>query len=73
MELVDCKILEAWTIIAIYDTATNINLVREDWAMDAGLDGVPVTKTIETAGGGSKQWQSKMYSILLVRSDQERL
>ena len=71
VELEDCKMLKAQTIIALYDTATNINLVREDWARDAGLDGVPVTKTIEMASGGSKQWQSKIYSIPLVKRSGE--
>ena len=56
VQLVDCK-LEARTLIVFYDTGANLNMVHEEWEVDAGLDGIPVEKTIETSGGGTRKWK----------------
>ena len=66
VEVVDCK-LEARTLVVFYDSGAIPNMVREEWVQDAGLHGVPITKTIETAGGGTKKWLSHTYSIPLLK------
>ena len=52
-------------LVAFFDLGSNINIVRTGWAEAAGLQGIPVTRTVYTAGGDCKEWDTKLYGVPL--------
>ena len=70
VQLVDCK-LDIKTLIAFFDSGSNINMVRDRWVEAARLEGVPIEKVVQTAGGDCRHWNTKMYSIPFVKNNGE--
>ena len=49
-----------------YDPSSNVNLVRRQFAEEAGWKGRPVLQTLQTTGGQIKAWQTEAYHVPLV-------
>ena len=56
-------------LTAFFDAGSNIHLVRRAFAEEAGWVGTPVRQSITTTGGVTKDWDTTLYSVPLVRSD----
>ena len=49
-----------------YDPGSNVNLVRKQFAKEAGWKGRPVLQSLYMTGGQVKAWQTKAYHVPLV-------
>ena len=49
-----------------YDPGSNMNLVRRQFAKEAGWKGRPVLQTLQMTRGQIKAWQTEAYHVPLV-------
>lgn len=52
-----------------YDPGSNVNLVRKQFAKEAGWKGRPVLQSLQTTGGQVKAWKTEAYHVPLVDRD----
>ena len=72
VQLVDVP-LDIKTLVAFFNSGSNVSIMWMGWAKKAGLEAVPVTQTVYTAGGDCKEWKMKMYSIPITKADRSIL
>ena len=68
VQLVDVP-LDIKTLVAFFDSGSNISIIWTGWAEKAGLEGVPVTRKVYTAGGDCKEWKTKIYILSITKAD----
>ena len=61
--------LEVKSIVAFFDSGSNINIVRTGWAKSAGLQGFPVVRMVYTTGGKGTEWKTMLYKIPLMKNN----
>ena len=54
VQLVDVP-LDIKTLVAFFDSGSNVNIIWMGWAEEAGLEDVPVIWTVYTVGGDCKE------------------
>ena len=56
-------------IKVFFDAGSNIHLVRREYTERAGWVGTPVRQAMTMAGGSTKEWDTALYSIPLVKNN----
>ena len=57
--------------LAFWDTGSNVNLVRKEFAKQAGWEGLPVAQQLQTTGRGEEDWHTTAYWVTLVDRQEE--
>ena len=52
--------------LAFLDTGSNVNLVRKEFAWQAGWEGLAVVQQLQTTGRGEEAWHTTAYWVTLV-------
>ena len=71
VQAVTTTIPQAPECTVFWDAGSNMNIVRTAWAKKTGRKGTPISRTVYTAGGECKMWDTEMYMIPLKKMNGE--
>ena len=54
--------------VVYWDTGSNVNLVRKEFAKQAGWVGRPVVQRLQTSGRVAEDWRTTCYKVTLVEN-----